>query len=578
MNLNHTWGTLIVEELARLGVERFCISPGSRSTPLALAAARNPRVRLSVHFDERGMAYFALGCAKASKRPTALICTSGTAAANYFPAVIEASMSCTPLIVLTADRPPELLDTGANQAIDQIKLFGDYIRWHTSLPCPDENIPPRFVLTTIDQAVYRARSSPAGPVHINCMFREPLMPDPSEATPNEYLAEVNAWTSSNTPYTSYAPPVLAPPANVLDDVACEIASTERGLLIIGVLNSPAEIEASRRLAQMLQWPLLADIASGLRQNPLEPHVIRCFDLLLVARDIKEWGEPEVILQLDAPITSKRVLQAVEARPPRAYTLVAPHAFRRDPVHRVTRRVQADIASFCNMLAQRLSPRTLSPWAERLSTASAQADEAIQHFLSEQNILTEPGVARLAAERAPKDGLLVLGNSMPIRDTDMFAPSAPWAIVNRGASGIDGTLATAVGVAVETGQPTTVLLGDLALLHDLASLALLRNLKTPFAAVVVNNDGGGIFSFLSVARETEHFERLFATPHGLGFEYTARMFGIRHRKADSPSTFAETYLDATRTSGPTLIEVKTDRAENARVHQAIQEAVTAALKA
>ncbi|MGA1865063.1 MAG: 2-succinyl-5-enolpyruvyl-6-hydroxy-3-cyclohexene-1-carboxylic-acid synthase, partial [bacterium] len=262
-NLNILWSSLIVEELVRNKVTCFCISPGSRSASLTVSAARNVKAKPTVFYDERGAAFYALGYAKATGNPAALICTSGTAVANYYPAIIEASMDRIPLIVLTADRPPELLETGANQAIRQPDIYGEYVRWQFNLPCPDDEIPPSMVLTTIDQLVYKARRSPAGPVHLNCMFREPLAPVSKKINPG-YQKKILSWQGSDTPFTTLSKPALTPDKETINRMVEIISSARRGLLVAGRLNTKEEIEAVKRLSVRLKWPVYPDIASGLR--------------------------------------------------------------------------------------------------------------------------------------------------------------------------------------------------------------------------------------------------------------------------------------------------------------------------
>ena len=254
----------MIEELVRNGVSSFCISPGSRSTPLAAAAARHPGARTVVHYDERGASFFALGQARGSGRPAVMICTSGTAVANCLPAVVEASMDMIPLIVLTADRPPELRDTGANQTIDQSQLFGNHVLWQADLPCPDDKLDPTYRLTTIDQAVYRAQNMPAGPVHLNCMFREPLEPLPSDDCRAVLSESIENWKAGSKPYTNYASPIVTPDTDTLKEYAGIINDASCGLLLVGSLHSEKDSQAVRLLSKHLGWPTLPDIRSGLR--------------------------------------------------------------------------------------------------------------------------------------------------------------------------------------------------------------------------------------------------------------------------------------------------------------------------
>lgn len=566
------WGDIIVEELVRCGVGVFCLSPGSRSTPLALAVANNTDAHEAIHFDERGMAYYALGCAKASGRPSVLICTSGTAAANYLPAVVEASQSRVPLIVITADRPPELLECGANQAVDQTRLFGNYARWYCALPCPDESVPPQFVLTSIDQALHRATASPAGPVHINCMFREPFFAESAEADAKDYLKPVKKWQKEGGPYTRYIETQQQLPLKTQAGIVEVIRAAKRGLLVVGELRSEAECVAVKTLARALKWPVFPDVASGLRLGAEHQSIIPYFDQILLSPPSPG---PDTVLQIGAPVTSKRLLQYLSAEPPARHLFVADHPLRHDPRHDVTMRIQYSIECLCEDVAARLKDRPASPWLESLVAQNRIVNEAVETFLSAQKTLCEPYVARCVSRLTPVDSLLFLGNSMPIRDMDMYAAQdgAPLSVaVNRGASGIDGNVATALGHVHGRCTPATVLLGDLALLHDLNSLALLRTFHMPVVFVVINNDGGGIFSFLPVSKVHEHFESHFATPHGMSFEHAAAQFGLQYAAPKSPSAFTKAYVTALNQPRHTLIEVRTKRDANVHLHHELQGAI------
>ena len=583
-NINALWSALIVEELARNGVRFFCLSPGSRSAPLALAVAGRPGARHAMHFDERGAAFHALGYTKATQRPAALVCTSGTAAANYLPAIVEAAMSRVPLIVLTADRPPELLDTGANQTIHQPGIFSHYTRWDVTLPCPDEAVPPQTLLTTIDYAVHRATGAPAGPVHVNAMFREPLAPTATDRDFAPYVAPLAKWEAAQTPYTAYAPSHPVADTESHERVLELLRGARHGLIIAGALPGDAG-PAVRELAQTLNWPVFADIASGLRLGSPAPPVVHHYDLLLSTGAIPKDCRPDVILQLGGAFVSKRLLQFLDHSPPGHYILVDENPDRLDPAHRVSLRVEASPARFCagicRGIASGMAPAQDPAWAGHLYGLSETVNGVVAETLTQYDYLTEPTVARAVAGDIPAGHTLFLGNSMPIRDMDRFASphGAPVRVaVNRGASGIDGNIATAAGFARGAQTPVTALLGDLALLHDLNALAMLRELPQPVTLVVVNNDGGGIFSFLPVAGFPEHFEELFGTPHALTFAKAAELFGLQYAAPESLPEFKAAYRAAAAQTASTLIEVRTNREDNLRVHQALRIAITSACSA
>ena len=581
-NLNRLWADLVVEELVRSGVGCFVLAPGSRSAPLVAAVAAHPQARHRMHFDERGTAFFALGYARAVGRPAAWITTSGTAVANGFPAVVEASVDGVPLLLLTADRPPELRGTGANQTIDQVKLFGDYVRWQFDLPAPTTDVRPEALLTTIDQAVYRMRRAPAGPVHLNAMFREPLAPERDGQDYHDYLAGLEVWGEQETPYTRYA---ASAPTTSLDEVEAiweALRTVERGLLVAGRLPTSASHEAVRRLARGLGWPLLPDVGSGLRLGEGASGSVPYYDVLLASEAFASMHPPEAVLHVGGRSTSKRLLQFLDRHRPSPYVVVRESPERLDPNHQVTRYAEADVGRFCERLGDVVAQRPGSgsaAWQRSWQEASAAAGRALEHAFGEDDGLSEPAVARLISKSIPETHGLCLASSMPVRDMDAFAapggPNVPVAS-NRGASGIDGTVATAAGFAEGLGRPATLLIGDLALLHDLNSLALLRADGPPVVVVVLNNDGGGIFSFLPIAKHPEVFEPYFGTPHGLTFEAAARLFGLAYHHPVTAEGFERTYTSACGSGASALIEVTTERAANRALHGRLAEAVAEAV--
>ena len=578
-NLNELWAYLIIDELVRNRVDYFCLSPGSRSSPLAIAASMNKNVQSIVHYDERGMAFHALGYARATLRPAALICTSGTAAANYMPAVIEASMDMAPLLVLTADRPPELRDAGANQKLDQVKLFGSYVRWFCDLPCPDINIRPQFVLTTIDQAVCRATRLPSGPVHINCMFREPLAPIGPKQDFSHYLSDVKQWMKDTKPYTQYGSVSLEREANSIAKVASTLKEVDKGIIVVGKLHTDEEQEAVKKLAHHLNWPTFPDISSGLRLGATGSNVIAYWDQLLLSDEFTAEHEPLTVLHFgDIPI-SKRLQQFIEKSRLSEYVVVACHSRRYDPGHRVTMRIEANIKNYCKYLLEHTGSQSDMIWLQRFKLGSDTIGRVLQDVLDNDDRLSEPTVARLISKNIQHDAGLFLANSMPIRDMDMYAdPHGSQVTVkcNRGASGIDGIIASAAGFAKGLNKTTTLLIGDLAFLHDMNSLALIKSLDNSLVIVVINNNGGGLFSFLPIAQVKDSFESFFGTPHGLSFDKAAAMFGFDYYCPDSRKSFLTSYLSAQNEDRSAIIEIKSDRNENYRIHQAIQEKVIASL--
>ena len=578
-NPNDVWARLIVEELVRSGVDFFCLAPGSRSTPLTTAVARHADARSIMHFDERGTAFCALGHARATGRPAAWITTSGTAAANGMPAVVEASVDGVPLILLTADRPPELRDTSANQTIDQVKLYGDYVRWQFDMPAPSEDVAPAMVLTTVDQAVYHARRPPAGPVHLNCMFRKPLAPSPrASAEEISPLPSLAGWRDRSTPYTQHdnaAPRIAEEEIAVLWD---GLRRVERGLLVVGRLPSFVSKEPIQQLAERLQWPLLPDVASGLRFDSVDG-AAPFYDQVLTHEDFADSHQPEAVLHLGGRFISKRLLRFLERSRPSLYAVVHESPSRIDPNHQVTRRLEMSAGAFCASLLSHADSSPSPSWTADWLDASRRAGDAISSFVGRGAPISEPLTARLVSRHLPDGHGLVLANSMPIRDVNRYAApdgsSGPVA-TNRGASGIDGTVATAAGFALGLEAPVTLLIGDLALLHDFNSLALLKQLPVPVVIVVVNNGGGGIFSFLPIAQHDDVFEPFFGTPHDVTFADGAAQFDLCYHRPSDADDFARVYREACQLDGPSLIEVTTDRRANKQLHEGLERRIRKAV--
>ncbi len=578
-NINMLWGSLLVEELLRNRITYFCISPGSRSSPLTIAVARNGQAVTRICYDERGAAFHALGYARATGRPAVLICTSGTALANYLPAVVEASVDVVPLLILSADRPPELLDSGANQAILQPGIFGKYVRWRFDLPCPDEKIPPETVLTTVDQAVYRALRSPAGPVHLNCHFREPLAPTTQEI-PANYLQSISAWEQGKQPFTAYSRPILQQPPSAMEDIRRLVGRAKHGILVSGNLHSEADRKASRKLAIALGWPLFADILSGLRLGNDTANHVACFDQLLLSDELQQSLRPDVILHLGGRLTSKLFLQFMEKYSPQEYIMVAEHPYRHDPAHRLTNRLEMSVADFCSRLMEGLSPQIDEDWTARIAKKSQLVSEIIEEQLAKRADLTEPEIARLISQNIPAGHALFLASSLPIREMDMFADAGRAAVpiaANRGASGIDGTIASASGFAQGFNRAVTLLIGDLAFLHDLNSLSLLKSNSQPLIIVLLNNGGGGIFSFLPVAEFKEIFDPWFSTPHDYTFENAARLFQLDYFSPHSREEFLQSYSQAVQNGKSALIEIQTDRESNFKLQKDLRQKVLEILK-
>ena len=577
--LNALWAGLLVEELVRQGVGLFCLAPGSRSTPLALAVAEHPAARHLMHFDERGTAFAALGYARATGKPAVWITTSGTAVANGLPAVVEADEDGVPLLLLTADRPPELRDTAANQTIRQPEIFAPYARHRADLSVPTAAVDPAYVLTTAAQAVARALGPPAGPVHLNAPFREPLVPVPDGSVPSDYLHRLERWLEGDAPYTRYVHSLPSPSAEEAEGVWRALRQHERGLVVAGRLGTREQAEAAAQVGRALGWPVVLDVGSQGRLGMASGGIAHV-DLILSSESFCDTHRPDAVLHLGGRALSKRLGQFLAASRPAAYAVARPDLRRFDPDHLVTHRLQAHPVALAAAWAPTDFAAPASVWAGAWEQADAAVGQALRQSLDAESApLSEPRLARLVTRSISAGGGLVLAASMPVRDVDLFGatdgPRVPVA-TNRGASGIDGTVATAAGFARGLGGPVTLLIGDLALLHDLNSLALLRQPGQPqVTVVVVNNDGGGIFHFLPIAQH-ERFETLFGTPHGLGFESAARMFGLAYAAPKSAREFQEAFREAQTAGAPAILEVRTDREQNRALHALLRRAAAEAI--
>ncbi|QXC38246.1 2-succinyl-5-enolpyruvyl-6-hydroxy-3-cyclohexene-1-carboxylic-acid synthase [Aeromonas jandaei] len=538
---NHVWSSLLLEELFRLGVRDLVLAPGSRSAPLTMAAAAHQGFRRHLHFDERGLGFMALGLAKGSNRPVAVIMTSGTAVANLWPAVAEAQLTGVPLIILSADRPHELIDNGANQAIDQQGIFGRYPVYQQNLPSPTPTIPAAFVLSSVDQALARQALTP-GVVHFNCMYPEPLYPGEHYQDFSDYLAPLGDWLSSQTPWS----PWQQSEATCPPQAEWENFRQKRGVVVAGRITDPQQAEAAAELAERLGWPLLADIQSQLRfdrRNLIE------LDLALNnAAVAAELGRAEVLLQFGARLVSKRLGQFIKQQAWHDYWLVDPQPARLDPDYRLRNRLLCSAGTFASA-----HPVTASkaPW-HRLPALLQPVGQAIAAACDR---FSELGVCHRINSLI--EGQLFVGNSMPARLMDMLGETGKGpsrVMTNRGASGIDGLIATAYGFAQSSNQPTTLLIGDLSALHDLNSLALLSKASQPLVVLLLNNDGGSIFRMLPVPTEGELLESYYRLPHGLGFGHAAAMFGIAYRAPTTLAGFEQEYGLALK-GGVTLIEIR-----------------------
>ncbi len=589
-NRSHAFARALFQELARAGLRHVCICPGSRSTPLVAAAVAEPTLRSWSHLDERSAAFFALGLAQASRAPVALVCTSGTAAANFLPAVVEAHHAGVPLLLLTADRPPELREWGAGQTIDQLRLYGGCVRWFAEVPLPEASgALLRYARALACRAWAECRGAPAGPVHLNLPFREPLEPAavagdvPADLASRDPLA---AFGRAEGPYTEVRRARPAPGEAEVEALASLARAHPRGALACGPLDAgPGLGSAVARFARAAGWAVLADPCSQLRSGPHAPGtpLLAAADLLLRHERFAARFAPEVVLRLGGAPTSKAFRLWLERHPPRHLLWLGAEAGWSDPSHLLSQLWRLSPAPLLAAAAERLAPGREGDWLRDLEAAERAAQAAIEAALAEEPALLEPRAVRELGAGLPEAALLTVSNSMPVRDLDAFLPASPRALrvlSHRGASGIDGMLSSALGAAAAGAGPAALLTGDLALLHDVGALLAARRHGIPLAVVVLNNDGGGIFSYLPVAAHAEEvaFEEHFRTPHGLELGPVARAFGALHVRVDSLEHYRASLKEALAAPRTTLVEVPVDRDRSVAHHREIAARVGAALAA
>ncbi len=546
-NLNHVWSGLAVEEFLRNEIDFFCISPGSRSTPLTSAAAFNEKAKKVISYDERGSGYYALGFGQASLKPAVIIVTSGTAVANLFPSVIEAFQSKIPMIILSADRPPELQDAGANQTISQDNIFGKYVKWFFNMPCPDYGIKPSFVLSNIDNAIKTSMSEPKGPVHLNFMFREPLEPSPDgqNMLSKEYMLEVSSWNKKTTPYCNYIKTVKKCDDYSADIILKIITGNNKGLISVGKLSSDEDRTALLKLFSILKWPVYADITSGLRLNKSAgTNIIKHFDMNILESDFCKNVKPDAVIHFGDRITSKRFFEFFKLNIPEVFINVKNDTVRYNPEHLPLVAIEAEISIFCNYLIEKIKDlNQKEDFKDFYEKKAAEAQRIIDINIEEDKVLSEVFISRFLSKNLPADSCLFLSNSMPVRDFELYAESTDLNInigSNRGASGIDGIISSAAGFAAGNKKICTLVIGDIAFIHDINSLSLIKKCDFPVIIILINNNGGGIFNFLPISAYNEIFNEYFVAPHGYRFAGAAENFKIKHNYAFDRDDFKKLF--------------------------------------
>ena len=530
--LSQQWADATVRHLVKSGVRSFCIAPGSRNTPLIMSCASHPLAEVHVHFDERGLGFFALGMAKAKKGPVALVVTSGTALGNLYPAIMEAKLSHTPLIVITADRPFELHDTHANQTVDQTRFFGEFVEQYTLLPPPDEKIPLSVLKTTMSYAVMKAKSASA-PVHINMMQRGPFHPH----QPNDEEQERTIL------FTKTTPTIETEDLTVIID---SLNESKKGLVIMA-----SGSEADFELCEKLNWPIFADITSGARSKP---HPLIISHASLIAKTTMKNYTPEMILILGESYVAKELylwMESIKA----PIIQVTPHVERADPTHKVTTHVCAPISTFIEAITPHIHQKEEVKFFEKFRQKSETITTLLNTYTQKQK-LSEIFFFHAIQRHFDESTALFIGNSLAVRAIDhTLYPKNPIGPIytNRGCSGIDGNIATIAGICAQSKMPTVAFIGDQAFLHDINSLPLIRDL--PITLVVLNNMGGRIFEYLPIQQNKEGCEKYLVNPQHYQLDHAGSLFDIPYHIARNTHEFIDLF-PSTHTE-PQVIELTID---------------------
>ncbi|SFE37227.1 2-succinyl-5-enolpyruvyl-6-hydroxy-3-cyclohexene-1-carboxylic-acid synthase [Alteribacillus iranensis] len=559
-----------VKGLYQGGIKHAVVSPGSRSTPLAMMLSAYPEIEVQVNMDERSAGFYALGLAKALNEPVAVVCTSGTAAANFYPAVVEAFYARVPLVVLTADRPHELRDTGAPQTIDQIHMYGKHVKWFMDVSLPESSQHMQnYVKTIAVRAGTTSVNNPIGPVHLNLPFRDPLVPDMQLA--KQLLKEKHDDQERLVRQGS-----LTLSKEQIHQCLSLLTSSSRGIIICGELQHKKAQKHILELAEQLQFPVLADPLSHIRSNRDSEAIIDTYDTFLRNEKAVECMKPDVVLRFGAMPVSKPLLLFLKKWKDAEHLIVDEGSGWREPVGVPAHMFFSDEETFCSSVLKELANDhgKDSDWLSLWKTMNDQTKSALQHVYEDKE-LNEGKLFALLQKQMPEDSTLFVGNSMPIRDVDTFFHTNNKGIqilANRGANGIDGVVSTAIGVS-QVRENTILAIGDISFYHDMNGLLAAKQLKCDLTIIVVNNDGGGIFSFLPQSQEEEYFEKLFGTPHGLDFSHAAALYDASFYRIHNWDEWDRAFQNSMEKKGLKIIEVQTERTTNATNHRKLWEHVS-----
>lgn len=551
-----------VEELVQAGVKEAVISPGSRSTPLALLMAEHPTLKIYVDVDERSAAFFALGIAKTAKRPVVLLCTSGTAAANYLPAVVEAKLSMIPLVVLTADRPPELRNVGAPQAMEQVRLYGEHVKTFVDMALPENSLEMlRYAKWHGSKSVDIAMTVPRGPVHLNFPLREPLVPilEPSPFSAKKLAEHVHIY---------YSHKII--PTQTIDKIIAACAG-KKGLIVAGPLDKKNFPEKLATFAKQIGWPIVADPLSGLRSyGNAENTVIDQYDAFLRTPELVTDLVPEVIIRFGAMPVSKSLMKWLESFEGIPYYLVDPGEEWKDPMKAATDLIHCDEHFLVDEFSQRFTTKTDASWLTSWEEINQRTKKVMLMNLDTTEGINEGALIALLRENLPNQSGLFIGNSMPIRDVDTFFSKSDKEVkllANRGANGIDGVVSTALGAAAVQ-QPMFLVIGDLSFYHDMNGLLMAQKYGINLTILLINNNGGGIFSFLPQSALPKYFETLFGTELNIEFKKVAELYSGNYHHVTEWEQLYDALDHASFNKGLDIIEIQTNRYENVEAHKTL----------
>ncbi len=577
MNLHLDVVNRFVEQLHDAGVQHVCVSPGSRSTPLTMAIARFGKMRMWTLLDERCASFFAVGLSRTSKTPVALVCTSGTATANYLPAIMEAYQTRVPLIVLTADRPPELRGIGSNQTVDQVKLYAGHVKWQVEMPVPDESkdIVPHARMVAW-RAISAAMAAPQGPVHINWPFREPLVPP---------YADTKVEANQNSYERTWFPGIATPSKEAVLHAASLFRDSKRPFIVCGPIVHERIVQSVLDLSRLLDAPLFADVLSNIRtyeQSDREINIIDTYDTWMPKRNKLSLPAPDLIVRFGATPTSKSLGQYLNEYNQVRQIVIDPSPFWRDAFYSATDVFQCDEVAFIQGVSNTLSKQKHADWQTFWRDVNDAASSTLDMAFSEGK-WHEAGIVKtlqsvLASANMPSVQVFC-GNSMPVRDFESYFKQGITGVrflSNRGASGIDGVVSSAFGAVAGNGKPTVLVIGDVSFYHDLNGLLAAKRFNLPLVVIVVNNDGGGIFSFLPQANYKDTFS-YFQTAHGLDFEPLVSGYGGVFRRVHTFESLALAIREGINAANLFVIEVPTNAGENVAWHREVQERISRAVE-